>query len=457
MFRRMRTELLAWLLVPLLAVAFFNVWIARRDAVETAGLITDRMLFASARVIAEQVKDTDGNVEALIPPAALEMFASPDRDRVVYRVTAPSGELIAGYPDVAVPPSVPSELAPVYFDAEFRKGPIRAVAIAQPVISARSSGHAIVVVGETVIGRDRMAASLWRRSVINQATLMGLVAILAVFGLRRALAPLKRLGKELAARDPLTFKPLSSGPVQVELQPLVLALNEALERVRDHISLQHRFIANASHQLRTPLALLKTQATVGIRETDPAAKNEALAAVDRNIDSLSRLANQLLTLAQAEPGAAPQPGTRIDLAALLPEAMAPLATIALERGIEMTLDIEDGPFLHVGQPVLLRELIVNLVENALKYTPSKGSISVLLRREGKSTVLCVEDNGPGIPASERERVFERFYRASTAVPGGNGLGLAIVREIVATHSGSVRLEAGGGGTGLLAIVTLPST
>ena len=455
MFKSLRAELLAWLLVPLALVVAFNVWTTHRNAVATAALITDRTLLASARVIAEQVRDNDGSIEALIPPSALEMFASPDRDRVIYRVTAPSGELIAGYPDVAVPPAAPTDPQPVYFDARFRTEDIRAVAVAQHVVSKVAGGDAVVVVAETLKGRERLVAALWFKALRDQLVLVGLAALLAAFGLKRGLSPLVALGDELAARDPASLGALATENVQTELRPLVAALNRSFERVQTYIALQRRFIANASHQMRTPLALLKTQATVAARETDPCAKDDAIAAIDQGVDGLSRLVNQLLTLARAEPGGAALRKDRIDFVATVRAALERLGAMALERGIDLTFDTVASELPLHGHEMLLQELVVNLVDNALRHTPPGGVIAVHLSGRDNAICLSVEDTGPGIPEAERERVFERFYRVAGASSPGTGLGLAIVREILAAHDGRIALAGRTDGQGLCVTVLFP--
>ena len=455
MLRSLRAQLLGWLLVPLAAVVAFNVWTTHRNAFATASLITDRTLLASARVIAEQVKDNDGNVEALIPPSAIEMFASPDRDRVIYRVTAPSGELIAGYPDVAVPPSEPSDGQPVYFDARFRTDDIRAVAVAQHVVSRTAGGNAVIVVGETLKGRDRLVAELWFKTLRDQVGLVGLAALLAAFGLKRGLSPLSELGGDLARRDPGSLRPLQTANVQTELRPLVDALNQAFDRIETYTALQRRFVANASHQMRTPLALLKTQATVGQRETEPRAKDDAIAAIDQGIDALSRLVNQLLTLARAEPGGVALRKETVDFVGTVRIALERLGTVAFERGIDLTFDT-DAPGLPLhGHELLLRELVVNLVDNALKNTPAGGDIAVHLAGRDDAIILTIEDTGPGIAESERSQVFERFYRVPGSASEGTGLGLAIVREILAAHGGQIALLNRKQGPGLRVEVTIP--
>lgn len=454
--RSLRGELLGWLLIPLAGVVAFNVWTTNQSAFETANLITDRTLLASARVIAEQVKETDGSIEALIPPSALEMFASPDRDRVIYRIIAPSGELIAGFPDVAIPSQPPSDLQPVFFDARFRVEDIRAVAVAQPVVSRTASGNALVVVGTTLRGRDRLVAELWRKSLQDQILLVGVAALLALFGLQRGLEPLLRLRNELAERDPSSLRPLASEDVQVELKPLVDALNHAFERVQNYVALQRRFIANASHQLRTPLAVLKTQSTVGMRELSPAIKDDALVAIDKGLDALTRLVNQLLTLARAEPGASALRREPVDFVSITRMALEGLAPMAFDRAIDLTFEAETDDMYIRGHAILLRELVANLVENALRYTPKDGEVSVKLRHQGNDIELVVEDAGPGIPEHEREKAFERFYRIPSAEENGTGLGLAIVKEIAKAHEGDVILSSRTPPPGLRAQVRLPA-
>src|SRR5260221_4500842 len=319
--RSLRRELLAWLVLPLAAVVAFNLWTTYRSASVTADLLTDRPLLASARVIAERIRETDGVLEAPIPPSALEMFASGTPDRVLYRVTRPSGILIAGDPDVIAPPQAPKGLEPFYFYATFRGQPVRAVAIAQPIIAPVNSGSALVAVGQTLQGHDRLITDLWLKALRDQVLLIAAAGVLVLFGLRRGLAPLISLRKEVVERDPAVLAPFDTATVQSELRPLVEALNEAFARIQRQIATQRRFVANAAHQLRTPLALLKTQATVGSRETGAAAKDEAFAAIDRTVDGMSRLSNQLLSLARAEQGSALLRKEPVDFAAITREAV----------------------------------------------------------------------------------------------------------------------------------------
>jgi two-component system, OmpR family, sensor histidine kinase TctE len=458
--KSLRGELLAWLLLPLVAVVLFNVWTTYVGANTTASLITDRILLASARVIAEQVKDYDGVIEAFIPPSALEMFASDEPDRVIYRIIGPDGALIAGDPDSPAPPALPTGLQPLYFKGEFRAMPMRAVVLAQPIASRGKTREAMIIVAETLRGHDKLVGDLWLKALRDQVVLVAAAGLLALFGLNRGLAPLLRLRNTVVERDPSELKPIDVHSVQVELQPLTAALNDAFERVRNLIATQRRFVANAAHQLRTPLALLKTQANVGLREGDLQSKNEALAGVDTAVDALTRLANQMLALARAEQGSHSIRKSAVDFAAVVREALERLAQLALARAIDLGLDCEPALPLIFGHPTLLHELVINLVDNALRYTPLGGTVNVSLRRDHQDMVLRVEDSGPGIPLAERQRVFERFYRLLGTGVEGTGLGLAIVREIVAAHDGSITISDGkkpsdGQPVGLLVEVRLP--
>ncbi|MBN8891706.1 MAG: sensor histidine kinase N-terminal domain-containing protein [Rhodospirillales bacterium] len=430
---------MAWLLVPLAVLALYNLWTAYAGVRRTADLITNRTLLASARVIAEQVKDSDGVVEALIPPAALEMFDADEPDKVIYRVTGPDGELVAGYPDVLVPPHPPAGLQPMFFRTEFRGEGMRAVAIAQPIVTRQATRNALVVVGQSLHGRDRLLSDLWLPALRDQLSLIGAAAVLILFGLQRGLAPLLRLRDAVLARTPRQLQPLDAASVQSELQPLVHALNHAFARIHAQMATRQRFIANASHQLRTPLALLKTQARVGLRDADPAGKDEALRGVDATGNAMARLVNQLLTLARAEQGGEVIRMAPVDLAAVVAEALASLAGPALARGLTLDFETDGAPAPMNGHAALLQEMVFNLADNACRHAPAGGIVLISLHRQGDHWRLRVEDNGPGIPVAERELVLERFYRLPDTPGDGSGLGLAIVREIAEAHGGGVTL------------------
>lgn len=450
----LRLQLLAWLLIPLLFVVAFNAYTTYANARLTASTITDRLLLAAARVLAEQVQVEDGRVEALILPSALGIFASVGQDRALYAIMDPDGRLIAGYPDVPAPPRAPTQVQPVYFASRFRTQEVRAVALLQPLPAWRPGAAATIVVGETLRGEDLIVAELWRQGALQQVALVLFAAGLAWLGLERGLSPLIALRDHVRDRDPEALTPLEAGLAPRELEPVVAALNEAAARVRRQVGLQRRFIDDAAHQLRTPLTVLKTQASVGRRTADIAAKDEALDAIDAATDRLARMANQLLALARAEPGGAAPQRELADLAQIARKVLDQRAGRALDRQIDLGLEAAPAPVL--GDPAMLAELIANLLDNALAYTPPGGRITVHVGPAGDGgALLRVEDNGPGIPESERERVFERFHRVLGNGVEGSGLGLSIVREIARAHGASVRLAAPPQGRGLWAETRFP--
>jgi len=330
-------------------------------------LLTDRTLLASARVIAERIRETDGVLEAPIPPSALEMFASGTPDRVLYRVTTPGGILIAGDPDVIAPPQAPKGLEPLYFDAVFRGQKVRAVAIAQPIIAPVNSGSALVAVGQTLQGHNQLITDLWLKALRDQVLLIAAAAFWCCSACAAAWRQLISLRKEVVERDPSVLAPFDTATVQSELRPLVDALNEAFARIQRQIATQRRFVANAAHQFRTPLALLKTQATVGSREAGAAAKDEAFAAIDQTVDGMSRLSNQLLSLARAEQGSALLRKEPVDFAAITREAVESLSGPAEARGIDLGYEGGPDPMTVAGHATLLA--------NWLSISPTTRSVT----------------------------------------------------------------------------------
>ena len=450
----LRVQLLAWLLIPLCFIVAFNAWAAYANARLTAGLLTDRLLLAAARVLAEQVHEDNGVVEALIAPSALGIFASVGQDRALYQIRAPDGGLVAGYPDVPLPPRAVDPNEPVFFSSRFRSADVRAVAIAQPLTLAGKAEHVLIIVGETLRDEDRIVAEIWRQGVWQQVALVAIAAALAWLGLNRGLAPLLALRDQIRDRDPEALTPFAGEAMQNELAPVIGALNDAVGRVKTQIGTQRRFIADAAHQLRTPLALLKTQASFGLRAARLDGKNEALAAIDAATDGMTRLANQLLALARSEPGGAVLARDAVDLATIARRVLEAHAGRALDRNID--LGLEDRPAPMLGDAAMLGELVANLVDNALLYTPAGGCVTVSITGGPGMAHLRIEDNGPGIAEAERARVFERFYRVLGSGTDGSGLGLAIVREIAKAHRATIQLGRPRAGSGLTVEIAFPA-
>lgn len=443
----LRLQLLAWVVLPLTALVTVNLWTSQRNALATADLVTDRMLVGSARAIAERVAMAEGVLDATIPPAAIEMFDTGDRDSVYYRVETANGRLLTGYPDL------PQASQSGSIEASYRDRRLRLTTLSHAVIGAGTDSPIRVTVGVTLAGHDAMVQRLWFSAFAQQLALVAIAGLFVLLGLRRGLAPLMRLRDTVRSPDRSDLDPVEVPGAQSEIRPLIDALNAYMERVRAQMAAQRRFIANAAHQLRTPLALMSTQASYVLRESAADRREEALVALQAGSGRLARLAEQLLTLSRAEPGSSRPRADRIDLTEAAREVLETHAPKAVERNIDLGLE-EAGPVPVIGDGTMLREMIVNLVDNALRYTPAGGTVTVQLAAIGREGVLTVTDTGPGIPAEEREQVFERFYRIAGAAEEGSGLGLAIVREVVENAGGSVAL-GGAAGSGLRVEVRLP--
>ncbi|CAG4889563.1 sensor histidine kinase [Paraburkholderia gardini] len=454
MTNSLRMRLLWWLLVPLALYVFVTGKAEFDNARHTADLVQDNQLVSSARMIAGEVEWVDGFLRVDVPPAALEVFVSPYHDQVFYRVTVEDGQLLAGTPDFPGNPSPVASGNPTFYDASRDGDAVRAVAFVRQMYDNGATRRVLVSVGKTVRSRDAMAQQLWQPQLVRQIEMIVLAVALVCIGLTFELRPLMKVKDDVTDRDPMQLAPIRVERLHTELRPIVDAINQCIARLGVQVAAQRRFIADAAHQLRTPLTLLGTQLQFARQHggIEPGLA-EALAAMHRSNRSMVGLTNKLLLLAQAEAAdytrLASEPA---DLAAIAKDVAEDLALLAQAREIDLGAEL-DGPAPVTGHPGLLAALVANLAENAIRYTQAGGHVTVAVRTEGATVTLMVSDDGPGIAPEARSRVFEPFYRAS-ADTEGTGLGLAIVREIVQAHRGEITLEPGAGGRGVTATVTL---
>jgi two-component system sensor histidine kinase TctE len=451
----LRRQLLGWLLLPLLPLAAFDAWATYRSATDIATEVFDRMLVGSARIIGEQVRVEDGVPQTYIPPAALELFESVYRDRIYYRIAGADGRLLLGYPEFPPPPRTLHAEEVVHFDAMFRSEPLRVVAFAQPIFGAPAQNPVLIEVGQTLNGARQLASSIWFRSVSKHLLLAVLMIGLLLLGLRRGLAPLEALSEQVRKRTPGSLEAWSASGVTAELNPLVQSINDYVQRLDERMSAHSRFIANASHQLRTPLTVLNTQVAFGLREPGLAEKEEALRAIQQGVRHGARVVHQLLAFSVAEAHRSGPLGRIVNLSDIVRESLEGLAPFAQHRAIDLGCDMPpDAPVM--GEAAMVRELVSNLVDNALRYTQQGGTVTVTVSSGRDGTTLFVEDNGPGIAVEERARVFERFYRVHNEASDGCGLGLAIVREVADAMHATVALSDVAGGRGLKVAVRFVS-
>ncbi len=293
-------------------------------------------------------------------------------------------------------------------------------------------------VGEQIEVRDRLTSGLALQLLIPLLVGLPLLALLIWLGVGKSLRPLNRLAADVARREPLHLESVAENPVPVEVQPLVTALNGLFKRLKRAFEKEHRFTADAAHELRTPLAGLRTQAEVARRARDDTQRTKALDKMINGVDRTTHLVTQLLTMARLDPQVGLQASVPVDLSKVASMVVAELADRALAKNIE--LDLQDPCQDQVrGNPDVLASLVRNLVDNAIRYTAPCGHVLVTVTSAADKATLLVEDSGPGIPENEREKVFERFYRGSEATTPGSGLGMSIVRRIADLHNATIEL------------------
>jgi two-component system sensor histidine kinase TctE len=451
--RSLRGQLLVWVMLPLVGAVLIEGVVSLRNSQSAAAVVQDRLLLGSARIVAEQLRFEDGGVQAPVPPAALELFQSGSADMVYYRVVAANDQTVTGYPELVLPDTHLQPETSQFFDAAVRDQPVRAVAYLQPVLTESGLQLVRVQIAETLHGRDAMARSLWGHALVQQLVTLALVALLVWVGLRNCLKPLLMLRDAVLRRRPGSLKPLQLATVPGELSPLVDAINEYALRLERHTSMQEAFIQNAAHQLRTPLTLLTTQVSYAVRTAEPRGRDESLSAIRRTVQQASRLVQQLLSLSNAQVhGDSDNPAESGDLDGVVRDVLEDMAGRAQSRNIDLGFEGAGASCKVRGHAVALREIVVNLVDNAIRYTPTGGVVTTRIATGQDRVTLTIEDDGPGIAPELREKVFQRFYRIDDGDSDGCGLGLAIVREFAQSIDARVSLSTPATGQGLSAEV-----
>ncbi|AOZ01995.1 two-component sensor histidine kinase [Cupriavidus sp. USMAHM13] len=424
--RSIQQTLLWWLAAGLLAGIAIATVLIYGQARQEANALFDYQMKQVAAALPSQFSD----------PVAPPLTAGPtvgllhgDEDVVIHIWDGSGRSLYLSHAHPALPPQ--AELG--FSDVRTDQGEWRIYSV--------QLGPAVVQIAQPMSARRTLAARMALRTVAPLLLLLPLLGWLVWLAVGRGLRPLREIAEEVGARDAATLAPLATRAMPAEVAPLSEALNQLLARLAQAIDTQRAFVADAAHALRTPLAALQLQAQLVERADGAEARQEAVARLRQGLERLTHLVNQLLTLARQEPGATPPPHEAVDLRALAGTVVADLTQAAIDRDIDLGLDADPGELTVKGDADALRILLTNLVDNALRYIPRGGRVDVHLRRaEAGGAELAVSDNGPGIPADERARVFDRFYRLADAPTGGSGLGLAIVAEIAQAHGARVALE-----------------
>ena len=451
MLHSLRARLALWLLLPLAVLVALCGWFAHQHAEEAANYVQDHDLLSSAKILADRLIWEDGDVQASVPPSALSLFMSAAHDHVYLSVTDGEGQLLAGQPGFPAPQ--PLWLTggdhAQWYDAVWQGQPIRAVATRRAMYDVAGAREITIMVGKTTHSRDAMVQTLWRPTMEYLLWALAVAVLVSATALTLELRPLLSMARQLAQRpaQDLDFH-LDSRQLHQELRPLTETVNQFARTLRAQVARQRQFVSDAAHQLRTPLAIQAhtLEQALGQTPAEPAQpgavqRRAALLRLQRSNQQLINLTHQLLVLAQAEQPAA-QATVTADLQALCLQALEDYAPAAERKSIDLGWHGPDAAetdncILQAATP-LLPELLANLLDNAIRYTPPHGRVTLGLETTAAALTLWVEDNGPGIPAQSRTRVFERFYRLANDTQG-TGLGLAIVQEVARSCGATLAL------------------
>jgi two-component system sensor histidine kinase TctE len=438
----LRRQLLLWLLLPQLALWAGGGLLAYRIALSYAERGIDQSLTQSVRALARQVKPVGSGLLIDFPKAAQDVLEQDPKDRISYMVSSPPGQFLLGNQRLPQPTEALTRSGtPLLYGGMLDGKPLRIVALDVMYGEAASPQTLRVQVGKGLAMQQRIAGELVADMLAPLLALGGLLSLLVYGGIRRGLAPLTRLTAQLEHRSVNALSPIGMTEAPSEVHALVQAVNGLLGEVARSVNQEKRFIHDAAHQLRTPLAGLISQVELAQRETDDPALSQRLAKVLTGAQRSAHLVHQLLSLARSEGQVRRE---TIDLAALAREVAREWIPRALTAGIDLGYEGADQLPMQ-GDAMQLREAMLNLIDNALRYTPRNSRVTLRVQPSGQGALLMVEDNGPGLSEDDMVHVFQRFWRSSEVV-GGCGLGLAIVREIARRHGGEaqvVRLQPHG--------------
>lgn len=434
----LRRRLVLWLLVALAAIAGLAVADSWREAQQTATSVSDRVLAGSILAIAERViVAEDGTLEVDVPYVALEMLTSSAQDRVFYRVDGPEG-FVTGYQSLPVVPVNGAEIA--YDSRAFRGDTIRVGSLQRAASSGVSAIPFTVTVAETTIARSQLAQSLLVQAATRLAVLILAAAAIVWIAVSMSLQPLYRLRAAIARRTPDDLSPIRQS-VPREVEGLVETINSFMTRLESALAALRHFTGNASHQLRTPMAIVRTQLALAQRSDDAPVQRAAIKAADEAVAHAERVLAQLLLLSRIDEAASDRlRGQLVDLAELARSQTAEQVPAASAAGIDLGYDGDDSAVVQ-GDAMLMSEMIRNLIDNAIAYAGAGAEATVTVRALETGVALVVSDTGAGIAAESLQAALERFGRQRTDRPGA-GLGLAIVKEIAALFGGAMDVSSG---------------
>ncbi|MED5619190.1 sensor histidine kinase [Ideonella sp. BN130291] len=450
----LRGYLLAWIIAPIAVFVVFDTVSLYRNALASINVAYDRSLLASARSIGELLHLEGAQLKVELPYTALEIFDAGNRGRLYYRVAGFQGEFLSGYEDLPaytrkLPQRSPYAALVDFYDADFHGEPVRVAALYQPVASHQTRGLALIQVAETLEVRQALARDILLNTLLRQALLITVVALVTWFVVARALRPVEALRRQLIERAEADLSPVRMARLPLELQPVLGAINDLMQRLQRLMEHQRQFVRDASHQLRTPLAVLKTQVQNALATpAGTALPREALQDMHGTVERATRLANQMLALAKVEQVQAQGAMAPLSLTEVVREVALDVAPLIAAKALDFELDAQEVSV--IGHDWMLRELTRNLVHNAVRETPAGGRLELRVDMPQGRPRLLVRDSGPGLKEELTARLFEPFHTGHPTE--GSGLGLAICRSICDALGADLTLEnrhaADGAATGL---------
>ncbi len=448
----LRRQLLAWLLIPLSLLLVADACVSYWVALHFSRRANDRTLVEIARDVSLHLRAAGGTLTLDLPETSRKLLFADDTDRVAFEIATADGRHVEG--SVISPPAAQHTTDTLY-DGELNGAPVRIVQREVTANPALNHPAALVRIAETKNKRNELTREILASTVLPQVLLILIAATLVWVGVARGLAPLERVRQSIATRPRNDHSPLAVAGVPGEVRPLLQSINELLASLDAALTLQTRFIGDAAHQLKTPLAVLEAQLEVALREKDPGQMRLALETLHSGLARMSRVVKQILALARNEPEAAHQVTLApLDLNALALDICTQWVAEAMKKRIDLGFEGGDAPVFVSGDATRLRELGDNLIDNAIRYSREGGHVTVRVSAL-PSPLLAVSDDSPSIPMHERERVFERFHRLLGSATPGSGLGLAIVKEIARLHGATVTLQDDADGTGHTFLVCFP--
>ena len=441
----LRSQLLRWLMIPLTLLFVIDAVGSYVVARHLSDRVYDGELLEIARELTLHVQAGGANVSFHLEKDAERTLLLDQYDEVHYEVRGRDGAAIAG--DAALPKPKHAGAGPAFYDATLAGAPIRVVQLA-------GAGGATIAVAETLVKRHALVNEIMIGVILPQLLLIVIAGIVLWAGVARGLAPLSHLQRAIASRSHLDLSAVSVSGVPQEVHPLILAINDLMARLEEILGYQSRFIADAAHQLRTPVAGLKAHVELALREDDPVQAKQSIAHLYTAVERMSRLVAQLLSLARNEPTTLKRLQLApLDLSKLAFDVTMEWVPEAYRKNVDLGFEGVEPHAAIRGDATRLTELLNNLLDNAIRYSQSDGRVTV--RVASHPPRVSVSDDGPVIPVDERERIFERFHRLLGSHADGSGLGLAIVQEIAKLHEAKITLAEDADGRGNTFTVTFP--